>query len=101
MKRSLLTAGIAGALLLLVACESTEEVTSQPTTQAMSSSTDTAMGMINDTCPVSGDQVDPSAKSTRYDGYKVGFCCNMCVKGWNRMSDDEKKTYVATQTKMK
>lgn len=91
MKRSLITAGVAGALLVLVGCETTGSSTSQPTTQA-------SMGMLNDTCPLSGDPVDPNARTVSYAGHTIGFCCNGCVAGWNKKSANEKAAYVAGLT---
>ncbi len=92
MKRSLLTAGVAGALMMLVACETSPDSTTQPTTRA-------SMGMINDTCPMSGERVDPNAKTASYGGQTIGFCCDACVGAWTKKSASEKAAYVASQSR--
>ena len=48
----------------------------QPTTQ-------TSTGIVNKTCPVGGDDVDP-AVTTVYDGKTIGFCCEGCVKKFKK-----------------
>ena len=93
MLRSLLTgAAVATTVLALTACESEPKAKAAPTSQPN-------MGMLNSTCPMSDEPVDPNAKSAEYAGYKIGFCCDMCVDGWEKKSDAEKKAAVAKYTK--
>ena len=53
-----------------------------------------AAGIINETCPIMGDDVDPSL-TVGYQGKKVGFCCDQCVSEWNDLSDAEKAARLA------
>ena len=46
----------------------------------------------------SGDPVDPAA-AVEYHGHKIGFCCNGCVGGWEKKTDEEKQAIVAKYTK--
>jgi len=34
----------------------------------------------NKTCPVTGDDVDPTVPTVLYQGHIVGFCCTDCLK---------------------
>jgi hypothetical protein len=90
MRRSIRTAlvtglALAGTITLLTACESTEEAATQPAT---------AMGAINDTCPVSGKPIDGKTMAT-YHGVSVGFCCPNCKDPWMAKSTAEKNAYLA------
>jgi YHS domain-containing protein len=38
----------------------------------------------NTKCPVSGDAVDPKAKTAVYQGKTIGFCCDDCVEPFNK-----------------
>ena len=95
MLRTLMTgAAIATTILALAACQN--EKAASPTTAPTSQP---SMGMLNSTCPISGEPVSGEAKTADYNGHKIGFCCNMCVGKWEAMSDAEKKADVATYTK--
>jgi hypothetical protein len=49
---------------------------------------------VNTVCPIMGGKVDPEntpKKLTRtFEGKTVGFCCAMCPKKWDKLSDEEK-----------
>jgi hypothetical protein len=93
MLRSLMTgAALVTTVLALTACESKPKEKPAATTQPN-------MGMLNSTCPMSGEPVDPAAKSVEYSGYNIGLCCNGCEGPWNKKSDAEKKAAVAKYTK--
>jgi len=51
-------------------------------------------GVINATCPGSGEPVDP-AVTTTFAGFKVGFCCATCQEKFAAKSDEEKARAVA------
>ncbi|MHC4909620.1 MAG: hypothetical protein ACYTF9_07890 [Planctomycetota bacterium] len=80
-------AGCVCAALLLCACESTEEATTQSA----------SLGILNDTCPVMGEAVDPNCDTVSYDGATIGFCCKGCIGKWNDMSDTDKAAFVSKQ----
>ncbi len=91
MFRTLKIVSLATCALMFTACETTEDTES--------SSTQPAMGMLNTTCPMSGEPVDPNAQTVNYDGKTIGLCCGACVKPWNKKTDAEKAGYVAGLTK--
>ncbi len=80
---------ITGAAIALAGCES-DESDDMATTQASVS-----MGAINDTCPIMGGDIDPSASMADFGGAKVGFCCGACINKWNAWSDAQKRDFVA------
>lgn len=51
-------------------------------------------GVINATCPGSGEPVDPAVTAT-FAGFKVGFCCATCQEKFAAKSDEEKAKAVA------
>jgi hypothetical protein len=87
--RTFITALALGLAATLTACDSAEK-TDDATTQP-------AMGAINDTCPVMGEAVDPSASTVDWNGHTIGFCCDGCVKKWNAMTAADKNAFVAKQ----
>ena len=42
---------------------------------------------VNKKCPISGDDVNPKAKTVVYQGKTVGFCCDDCVALFNKNPD--------------
>ncbi len=34
--------------------------------------------IFNEVCPISGEPVNPKAKTVEHDGKTYGFCCNSC-----------------------
>ena len=67
-----------GIVASVVAEEKKDETpaATQPTTQAAK--------VVNTKCPVSGDDVDPKGKTVTYKGKKIGFCCDDCIKDFNK-----------------
>ena len=52
------------------------------------------MKPVNARCPVSDDPVaaKPAVDTVReFKGQLIGFCCNMCPKTWDKLSDAEKE----------
>ncbi len=80
---------ITGAAIALAGCES-DDSGDMSTTQASVS-----MGAINDTCPIMGGDIDPSAAMADFGGAQIGFCCNGCINKWNAWSDAQKRDFVA------
>ena len=91
MLRTLTIASLATCALVFTACETTDE--------AESSSTQPAMGMLNTTCPMSGEPVSVDAQTVSYDGKTIGLCCNACVKPWNKKTDADKTAYITELAK--
>ena len=54
-----------------------------------------SLGMMNDSCPMSGRKLKSTSPSSTWDGSTVGFCGPGCKGRFDRMDDDEKTTYVA------
>ena len=79
---------LCGGLVMAGGCESTDDngMTTQPSTQA-------SMGMINDTCPMSGHAVDGKTM-VEYRGHTVGMCCAGCKDAWQAMSRKKKASSV-------
>ena len=76
------TALIVAAALALGACSS-------------ASKTDTAsMGMVNTTCPYSG-QPASADHTAEYNGQEVGFCCNGCAGKFSKLDDAGKSAMVS------
>jgi hypothetical protein len=53
--------------------------------------------IANPTCPTMGSAMETTApkKMTRmYKGRRIGFCCEMCLKKWDAMSNAEKEPLV-------
>ena len=59
----------------------TTQTSTQPTTQA-------AGKIVNKKCPVGGEDVDPKGKTVVYKGKTIGFCCDDCIKDFEK--DPEK-----------
>jgi len=56
-----------------------------------------AAGIVNTTCPIMNQEVDPSL-SVNYEGTKVGLCCQGCFSKWYELSDAEKRAKLAAVT---
>jgi hypothetical protein len=91
MLRGLLIAGLAAAGLSLIACNNEDTDDDEMTGD------DTSMGIINETCPMSGRPVDQNADTVTYNGRTVGFCCDNCDDRWTAKTDEEKDAYIAEQ----
>jgi len=75
------------SVLALSACDSAEKTNqTQP---------DASMGMLNDTCPISGQEVEAGDLTADVKGGTIGFCCPKCLDGWNKKSKSEQSDYVA------
>jgi len=72
------------ASLLLVGCQSSTKSAAAP-------------GMINSTCPFSGNPVGAGAATADWQGQTVGFCCAGCASRWGGWSNEQKNDYVSAQ----
>lgn len=54
-----------------------------------------SLGMMNDSCPMSGKKLATDCRKSTYDGSTVGFCGPGCKAHFDGMTDDEKKAYIA------
>lgn len=62
---------------------------------------ETALKIWNKVCPVMGEEVDPEAPTTVYNGKVIGFCCPGCNKKFkknpekymNNLSEDGTKFF--------
>jgi hypothetical protein len=96
--RPLAFTGLLVATLALVsACESTQESSStMPSTKPATTMPTTAeMGVLNDSCPISGRPVDPDAPHASFAGHQIGFCCGGCVGRWDAMSESDRHAFVS------
>jgi hypothetical protein len=93
LSKVLATCVAAGSILAFSACESSPSSETMPSTAPA-----VEPGMLNSTCPMSGEPVDPAAPVMEYHGYKIGLCCGGCVKGWNGMSEEAKLAFVNQHT---
>lgn len=51
---------------------------------------------MNMTCPMMDDHdADPEVTVT-YKGKKVAFCCEKCIGGWEKLSDEERDARLAS-----
>jgi hypothetical protein len=82
MKTIVRTAIVSAAMLLFAACHST------PSSSA-------GMTAANAKCPMKGEALEPGCPTCDYNGQKIGFCCTTCMKTFNGLSDNDKKTKVA------
>jgi hypothetical protein len=52
---------------------------------------------VNRVCPVvMSHPVNPATTSVLWKGQEVGFCCEGCKPGWNKMSDSQKDAALAS-----
>jgi len=54
------------------------------------------MGAVsNETCPMSGEPVNPEVKTVSFQGKEIGFCCDGCAGKFAKLSDAEKTSLLA------
>lgn len=83
-------AAIVGATVAIAACSSESK--------SSTVSGQTALGTINDHCPVLGfKKVDAEAPVVEYNGHRIGFCCDKCPETWAEWSAEKKDAFVARQ----
>lgn len=56
---------------------------------------------VNAMCPMMGEAVTDDGGRVEWEGKTVGFCCEGCIEGWNKLSDEQKKTKLAGAMKAK
>ena len=72
-----LAMGIAASVVVAEDKKDEKPAATQPTTQASGK-------IVNTKCPVSGDDIDAKGKTVTYKGKKIGFCCDDCIKDFNK-----------------
>ena len=82
MKTIARTVLASAAMLLFAACHSTPASSS-------------GMTAANAKCPMKGEALDANSPTCDYNGQKIGFCCSSCMKAFQGLSDNDKKTKVA------
>jgi hypothetical protein len=83
-------ASLLTATLLLGACASEKAAPAAPAA---------SMGVINTTCPISGEALEGKYPSVQFQGKKVGFCCNKCIAKFEKLDDTAKAADVAKAAK--
>ena len=53
------------------------------------------MGMMNDSCPMSGKKLGADCPKSSWKGENMGFCGNGCKAKFDGMDDQGKDDYVA------
>lgn len=46
---------------------------------------------VNAKCLISGEAIDASSPTSTFDGQTYGFCCNNCLKKFEKLPADQKK----------
>ncbi len=84
-------------LSLVAACAS--KTRSDASDSAAQKTTGGKVAVINTMCPIGADDYEskerPADLARTYNGKSIGFCCESCVKQFDKMSD-EKKAAVLT-----
>lgn len=92
---------LAGIMMIAtgVSCRRKEAAPAKATTRAThtraaSMAATTVAKVVNVTCPITGNKIDPAqvpdSLVRHYKGQKVGFCCSSCPADWDKLSDAEK-----------
>ena len=55
-----------------------------------------SLGMMNDTCPMSGKPLKDTSPASTWNNTTVGFCCGGCKARFDGMSDTDKTAYLGT-----
>ncbi|MBG80421.1 MAG: hypothetical protein CMJ39_06915 [Phycisphaerae bacterium] len=58
-------------------------------------STQASLGIMNDTCPMSGRPVNNESPSASWNGQSVGFCCGGCKNRFEAADDNGKSEMLA------
>ena len=90
---TVLALALAGAVALLPACNKSNKTD----TASTGATNTTAMGAMNDKCPLTGMAANKSVTST-YHGKTVAFCCGGCQSKFNAMTDAKKDEVLAKVT---
>ncbi|HEX8525156.1 MAG TPA: YHS domain-containing protein [Tepidisphaeraceae bacterium] len=75
---------VMGLMVMKVTAEDTKADAKAPATQPAS----TKPAIVNKKCPIGGEDIDPKGKTVTYKGKTIGFCCDDCVKDFEK--DPEK-----------
>ncbi len=95
-----LTQVMALSLLLATACAGPETRKSKRAESrglggVAASQKHVTVSLVNTTCPIMDEAVDPSGEVATFDGKSVGFCCDGCKPEWDSWTDLKKAEFVA------
>jgi len=54
-----------------------------------------SLGMMNDSCPMSGKKLKDTSPNSTWNGSTVGFCGNGCKSKFDGMNSNKKTAYIA------
>lgn len=98
--KTLTALALFAGLFVVAGCGETATDTPTADAPAADSSGETAVvAAVNEVCPIMGGDVTDNGGRTDYEGQTVGFCCPGCIKKWDALSADEKKTKLASSMK--
>ncbi|MCH2153155.1 MAG: hypothetical protein MK089_07410 [Phycisphaerales bacterium] len=92
---------IIAALAVLGGCQSGSKVASckcDPCTCSSPcpcTSAQASLGIMNDTCPMSGRPVNNESPNASWNGQSVGFCCGGCKSRFEAADDNGKSEMLA------
>lgn len=56
--------------------------------------------VVNDRCPIEGEEVDPVSPTRTWKGRTIGFCCPGCETKWDAKPEAEKDAFLAKYVKV-
>lgn len=54
-----------------------------------------ALAFANANCPMMGGEVDTEGEFSVFNGKKIGYCCEGCKEGFEKLTDEEKQAKLA------
>jgi YHS domain-containing protein len=88
MRSTILTLALCAALLAMAVLSSNQKLVASPATAPATTQAAADGPPVNKFCAVEGgkNKVDPSV-FVIYKGQKIGFCCEDCIKDFNKDPD--------------
>jgi YHS domain-containing protein len=85
MKLTIISAAVLLALSIsTVRIVMAEDAAEKSPTTAPSTQPTASADIVNKDCLVSDEKVDPKAPTVTYEGKVIGFCCEDCIKDFNK-----------------
>lgn len=98
--KTLTALALFAGLFVVAGCGETATDTPTADAPAADSGGETVVvAAVNEVCPIMEKAVTDNGGRTEYEGQTVGFCCPGCIKKWDALSADEKKTKLASSMK--
>ena len=98
--KTLTALALFAGLFVVAGCGETATDTPTADAPAVDSGGEAAVvAAVNEVCPIMGGEVTDDGGRAEYEGQTVGFCCPGCIKKWDALSADEKKTKLASSMK--